>query len=599
MLRTLKSSLVVVAAGLGLMLPAAANGATDADTVLRNGTVLTMDRGNPVKGAVAIRNGRIVYTGSSRGAGKFIGKKTRVINLKGKTAMPGLVDGHSHPLGGGDILDNCDLGNVEATIPELIDLISACDKADPATGSTDWLQVSNWSPVGVLPAGTVVTRQDLDAAFPDRPVYVQGSDFHNSWVNSRALELAGVTKDTPDPGDGEFDREEDGTPTGLLMDGAQWLVFAAIPPKKLSEIVDDGKRAVRAMNAMGITSTADSASDEISVKAWKAISKRGKLNVRVNSLPVIGNDMPVNAAANYFKGLAGRYESGRARIPGIKLFLDGVIEYPSQTAALLSPYLVQDGDKWVPGKSKGDLYHSQKNVNQLVTRFDRMKKLIHMHAIGDAAVREGLNGAAAARMVNRSASLKNISIGHLQLVAPSDYSRFGKLGVFATMQLQWAVSNFWTQEALHPFIGDERFNRLYPSGSLFRAGAPLSMGSDWPVDPLNPWLEIQSAKTRSSSNGDVLDASESIPMAAVLKAHTAGSATQLGLSKRVGSLKAGKDADIIVIDRNPLKAKPMTIEKTKVLRTIIGGKTVYRPSAKSAKLIAKASSLSSGEAGAH
>ena len=595
--KTLKSSLLPIAFGLGLLVSSSAGAATPADTVLKNGKVLTMNGKAPVGGAVAIKNGRIAWVGSSRGSRKFIGGETEVINLKGRTAMPGLVDGHSHPLGGGDVLDNCDLGNIETTIPDLLAVISECDEADPASSNDDWLQVSNWSPVGVLPAGTVVTREDLDAVFPDRPVYVQGSDFHNAWVNSRALELAGVDKDTPNPDDGEIVRDENGVPTGLLKDGAQGLVQAAIPPKSFAELVGDGKRALKAMNAMGITSSADSASDEVSVKVWKAISKKKQLTVRMNSLPVIPNDLPAADAVKYFKGLVSKYETSRSRIPGIKLFLDGVIEYPAQTAALLEPYLVEQNGEMVPGTSKGELYHSQNHVNQILSRFDRMKKLVHMHAIGDAAVRQGLNGAAAARKANGSAKRKNFSIGHLQLVHPSDYGRFKKLGVFANMQLQWAVSNFWTQDALHPFIGDERFDRLYPGGSLLKAGAPFSMGSDWPVDPLNPWLEIQTAKTRQSFIGDLLDAGESIPMAAALRAHTAGSAAQLGLSKQVGSLRKGKQADIIVIDRNPLKAKPLTIGNTKVLRTIVGGKTVYEPGKKSVKVLDATTSTAAGTAG--
>ncbi|HTU15356.1 MAG TPA: amidohydrolase [Solirubrobacterales bacterium] len=595
--KSLRWLLGPVTAGLALLLPGAAGAETPADTVLKNGTILTMDKKGTTKSAVALRNGRIVYTGNARGASRLIGAKTEVINLKGKTAMPGLIDGHAHPLGGGDILDDCDLGNIEATIDDMLAPIQACNEADPATSDEDWLTVSNWSPVGVLPAGTVVTRQDLDRVSSTRPIIVQGSDFHNSWANTRALELAGVTKDTPDPSDGEFVREPDGTPTGLLKDGAQEIVRAAIPPKAFSEVVADGERGVRAMNAVGITSTADAASGEESLKVWRALTKRGKMSLRMNSLPVIENNVPAGAAVKYYRGLAKKYATERLRIPGIKLFIDGVIEYPAQTAALLKPYLEKQGDAMVPGTNKGTLYHTQKHANAITTRFDKMGKLVHMHAIGDGAVRQGLNAAAAARKANHTTGDRNISITHLELVDPADYGRFGKLGVFATMQLQWAVSNFWTQDSLRPFIGEERFNRLYPAGSLVRAGAPLSQGSDWPVDPLNPWNEIMTARTRANAYGGVLDLGESISIARSLRAHTVGSAAQLGLSDRVGSIQRGKDADIIVLDRNPLKAKPKSIDKTRVLRTIVRGRTVYRPSEKSAELISAAASLSTGEAG--
>lgn len=589
------TAFVVLIAGLALSDPALAKPA--ADTVLRNGNVLTMNGKQPDASAVAIRNGRIVFVGSNRGARQWTGGRTRVIDLKGKTAMPGLVDGHSHPLGGGDVLDNCDLGNAEATVQDLIAIMLDCDAADPATDDSDWLQVSNWSPVGVLPTGTVVTRADLDVAFPDRPVYVQGSDFHNSWVNSRALELAGITKDTPDPVDGEFVRDGEGNPTGLLLDGAQGMVQAAIPSKGFAEQIADGRRAVRAINAVGITSTTDAAADPSTLAVWKALAKRGQMTLRMNSYLTLGGGQTPNQAVAYFKAMDRQFGTGRLRVPGVKMFMDGVIEYPAQTAALLDPYLEQQGEDWVPTANRGDLYYAQTQTNRMVARFDRLGKRIHIHAIGDRAARVGLNAAAYARKKNHSARKQNIALAHLQIVDPADYDRFGKLGVFAEMQMQWATSNFWTEESLRPFIGEERYKRMYPARSLINAGAPFAMGSDWPVDPLNPWDEIMTAHTRRNSYGGLLLPDQSIPLKAALRAHTMGSAKQLGIAGRVGSLAPGKDADIVVIDRNPLKVGPLKIQGTRVLRTIVRGKTVYRPSAASAKMIARAASISTGEAG--
>ncbi|MCC6755570.1 MAG: amidohydrolase [Solirubrobacterales bacterium] len=551
--------------------------AASADTVLRNGTVLTMDKKDSVASAVAIRKGRIVYTGTDRGVRKWIGKNTKVMNLKGATAMPGMVDGHAHPLLGGDVIDDCDLGNIEATIPELLAVMTECDQADPAKDNSDWLKVSNWNPVGVLPQGTVVTRQDLDTAFPNRPIYIQGSDFHNSWVNSRALEIAGITSETPNPPNGEFVRDELGNPTGLLKDGAQRIVRASIPPKPFDEAVADGLRGIKAMNATGITTTAESVAEPDSFKVWKELNRTGKLSIRMNSFPAIGSEETADQAWKDYRDLQREFEGGRLRLPGIKLVLDGVIEYPAQTAALLKPYLMEDGGQWVPGNNRGELYHSNAQTNALVKLFDQKKRLIHMHAIGDRATRQGLNAAAVARKANHSAKRLNISIGHLQLVDPADYPRFRKLGVIANMQLQWAISNFWTEEALRPYIGEQRYKRMYPAHSLVAAGAPFSMGSDWPVDPLNPWREIMTARTRSSSYGGPLNPSQGISLKRALKAHTMGAAVQLGLGKKIGSLEPGKFADIVVVDRNPLKAKVSSIENTKVLRTMVQGETVYKP----------------------
>lgn len=582
---------------LGLSVPGPVGAMTPADTVYRNGTVLTMDPEHPTGRAVAVRNGKIAWVGPSKGASEFTGRKTRVVNLKGKTVMPGLIDGHAHPLAGGDILDDCDLENIEATIPDLIAVISECDAADPATDDKDWLLVSNWSPVGLLPPGTEATRQDLDAAFPHRPVYVQGSDFHNSWVNSRALELAGVSKDTPDPSGGTFVREPDGTPTGLLIDDAQWVVNDAVPPKKFSETVADGRRAVRAMNGSGITTATDAAASEETLKVWAALARKGQMSLRMNSMAIIDSGMPVNKAVAYFKRLERKYSKGRNRVPGIKMLVDGVIEYPAQTAALLEPYLVDEGGEMVPGTSKGDLYFNRNRLTAMVRRFDSMKKLIHMHTIGDGAARQALNAAAAARKANGSKRHRNITLAHLQLVEPGDYPRFGRLGVYADMQLQWAVSDYWVEDALRPYIGEERYERLYPARSLINAGAPFSMGSDWPVDPLNPWAEITTAKTRSAPWAGVLDRSESISIDRALRAHTMGTAGQLGLAGKIGSITPGKYADMIVVDRNPARRNPEGVWKTRVLRTIVGGKTVYRPGKRAAAMLAEASSRSTGGPG--
>lgn len=583
--------------GLGLLAPGSAGAKAPADTVYRNGQVLTMDSKRPAGQAVAVKNGRIAWVGANKGAARFIGKKTRVVNLKGRTLMPGLIDGHAHPLAGGDILDDCDLGNIEATVPDLIAIVSDCDAADPATDNGDWLLVSNWSPVGLLPPGTEATRQALDAAFPDRPVYIQGSDFHNAWVNSRALELVGVTRDTPDPSGGTFVREPDGTPTGLLIDDAQWVVNGAVPPKKFSEVVADGRRAVEAMNASGITSATDAAASEETLGVWAALAKKGQMSLRMNSMVIIDNGMPVNRAVAYFNHLERKYSKGRNRVPGIKMLVDGVIEYPAQTAALLEPYLVDEGGEMVPGTSKGDLYFTQSRLTAMVRRFDSMKKMIHMHTIGDGAARQALNAAAAARRANHSQRRRNIALAHLQLVEPGDYPRFGRLGVYADMQLQWAVSDYWVEDALRPYIGEDRYERLYPARSMISAGAPFSMGSDWPVDPLNPWAEITTAKTRSAPWAGVLDPTESISINRALRAHTMGSAGQLGLARRVGSITPGKYADMIVVDRNPARRNPEDVWKTRVLRTIVGGKTVYWFGKGAAAMLAAASSRSTGEAG--
>ncbi|WP_320669908.1 amidohydrolase [Patulibacter defluvii] len=562
-------------------MPTAAGAVAPADTVLRNGSVLTVDARDRVAQAVALRDGRIAYVGSDRGVRRYVGRRTKVVDLRGRTAMPGLIDGHAHPLAGGDILDDCDLGNGEATIAELQAAIRACDAASPAKDGDDWLQVSNWNPAGVKPAGTVVSRRDLDAISTTRPIIVSASDGHNDWVNSRALEIAGISDQTPNPPDGEIVRDPDGSARGLLKDGAGSLVSSKIPAKSLDQSVADARRGQQALNAVGVTTAADASAGASTLAPFQALARRGQLSLRLSAFVRIGSDQSPAAAWSYASGLARRYAAPGLTVQGVKFFLDGVIEYPAQTAALLQPYNVQRDGRWVAGEDRGDLYFSRPALAGLVTTFDRHGWRVHMHAIGDRAVRTGLDAVADARRANHSSPRKlNATIAHLQLVDPADYGRFRKLGVFASMQLQWANRDVWTEEALGPFIGSERHRRLYPARSLVRAGAPFAQGSDWPVDALNPWLELETANTRTINpkRGSLYRSRQSIPLRTAIRAHTIGSATQLGLQRRTGSLEVGKAADVIVLDRDLLRVPVTKVSETKVLQTFLGGRSVYRDS---------------------
>lgn len=567
----------VLVAAFVVATPTAAHAAQPADTVLRHGKVMTVDAHDRVAQAVAIRKGKIVFVGSDAGAKAFVGKRTKVVDLEGKTAMPGLIDGHSHPLAGGDILDDCDLGNGEGTIADMQKMIRACDAATPAKDENDWLEVSNWNPAGMKPTGTVVSRADLDAVSTTRPIIVSGSDGHNSWVNSRALAIAGITPATPNPPDGEIVRDPDGSARGLLKDGASGLVNSKIPDKPVAEVLADARRGQAALNATGVTTAVDASSNENALKTWSTLAKSGDLTLRLSSFVRVNNAQTPAQAWKYATGLKKRYSVPGSTVDGVKIFLDGVIEHPAQTAALLAPYLEQKDGRWVPSDNRGDLYFKPAALNAMVTKFDAKKWRIHMHAIGDGAVREGLDAVAAARRKNHSKpSTLNATIAHLQLVDPADYGRFRKLGVFASMQLQWAGLDVWTDEALKPYLGKQRQARMYPAASLIRAGAPFAQGSDWPVDALNPWLELQVANTRTLvAKRGPLNRDQSIPLKTSIRAHTMGSARQLGIQRETGSLEVGKSADLIVLDRDLLRTKPTAVAATKIRRTYLRGRAVY------------------------
>jgi predicted amidohydrolase YtcJ len=536
--------------------------------------------GTAQRGAEAVAigtDGRIQAVGSTREIRRMADRRTDVLHAEGGTIMAGIHDGHMHPLGAAEQAMNPSLGNVSMTVPQLQAALRGFLDASPDAGPDAWLQVTDWSPVGLLPAGTVADRSMLDALDTTRPIYIQGSDFHNSWVNSRALALAGIDRTTPDPAGGEIVRGSGGEPTGLLKDNAQGLVGAVIPPPGRAELEAAYADAMAYLLSLGITSFMDAASDESSVKAYADLRSAGHLLQTVTPALRLSSELTKKPrqAAEWLAHLRRRH----GKVPGVrittaKVFVDGVIEYPAQTAALLDPYLNEDGR---PTKNRGDLYVSSKEYQRLAVVLDAAGWQLHSHAIGDRAVRVALDAYEAALHANgRKARRHRHTIAHLQLVHPRDYPRFAQIGALACMQLQWAVRNEWTLDALRPFIGNERFRRMYPARSLERAGARLVGGSDWPVDPLRPFNQIATAVDRTQYDAvpRPLNPSQAISRAASLAMHTRGSAFQLH-EGRSGTVARGQVADLVVVDRNLQKVGPRSIRAASVRSTLIDGKVVY------------------------
>jgi predicted amidohydrolase YtcJ len=426
-----------------------------------------------------------------------------------------------------------------------------------------------------MPPGTVADKSILDSLSTSRPIALQGSDFHNMLVNSRALDLAGIDRTTPDPPGGEIVRDGQGNPTGLLKDSAQGLVRAVIP-----EPTDAEKQAAYAdmaafLLANGITAFLDAATGEDSLKTYHQLIAAGLLRQHITPALVVDSELatdPAQAAA-YLDDLRSRYRGpATLHMTTAKVFLDGVMEFPAQTAAMLSPYLDENGK---PTANYGDLYVNGPTFGKLAVKLDRQDWQLHAHAIGDRAVRVALDGYAQARRANRDSGLRH-TITHLELVHPSDHGRFARLGVIASMQLQWAVRNAFTLDALRPYIGERRFHRLYPAASLARAGATLAGGSDWPVDPLRPFTQISTAVDRTAPDSDrrPLGRDEALTRRQSLRMHTRGSAYQLH-SRRTGTLAPGKRADLIVLDRDLLRGSTTHMSGAKVRHTLIGGDVVY------------------------
>jgi predicted amidohydrolase YtcJ len=555
-----------------------------ANLVLQNGFVYTVDAARSSTEAIAVRAGEIVYVGTDEGAKRFVGPQSKIIDLKGRMVMPGLVDGHVHPLGGGQVLNAFSLEFLPLSVSQIrARLVSflAQSKTDEPNG---WLQIVSWDLQSMVPAGTVPDQSMFAGLSSKRPIILQSTDGHNALVNTRTLELAKITARTKNPPGGEIVRDARGQPTGLLKDEAIGLVAALIPAPTMERKLTDLKTALKLLNAQGVTSLLDAAGGEETARLYRTLLDRNQLNARVENAIVV-NDTDIQnpvKALEKFNAIRQRWEKSLLRVHTAKFFLDGVIEFPAQTAAMIEPYLLcGDEANCKPSKNFGNLYFKPQALNKAFMVLDAAGWQLHLHAIGDRAIRAGLDGLSAARRANGKLDHRH-AITHLELVDPKDVPRFAQLDVIASMQLQWAQRDSYTVESLESYLGPQRMKNIYPARSLQDAGARLAGGSDWPVDPLNQWRQIEQAVTRTAPAG--LDGTHSgallpeqrITLEDSLAMHTINSAYQLKLDQQTGSLEVGKRADLIVLDQNLFKVPLTKISKTKVMLTVFNGQVIHR-----------------------
>ena len=499
-----------------------------------------------------------------------------MIDLKGKLVLPGLIDTHIHPIIGAVNGAKCSLAGVKATIEALTPVIHACLDKEQG-GDDEWFEAAQLDNYGFA-----ATAKDIDKIEAKRPVALWGNDGHTVWINSRGLELAGVTAETPDPPGGTIGRDASGAPTGVFADSATLLVEKNIPAPALDEKARLTAAELKKMSAFGITSLMDAYVTPSEEAVWRNLYDTGRLPMRVRMAIYLTDpdaaagerdsdgDDAVARLVKVSKDAEVDPDFLRAGI--VKVFADGVMEYPAQTAALLSPYLDADGK---PTEKSGTLYFDPERFSRLVQKLDAAGLTVHMHAIGDRAVRASLDAFAAARAANGDRDNRH-QIAHLQLIDPADFPRFKQLGVIADFQLEWAKREPATEEALEPYLGPDRYRYVYPAGSLHRAGATIIGGSDWDVSTYNPFHAFQVAVTRGGGAGrEPLNLDERIPLETAIDAYTINAAYAMKQDKITGSLEVGKRADLVVLDRDILTIDPETIDDTKVLATYLDGRLVY------------------------
>ncbi|MFE7267231.1 amidohydrolase [Streptomyces sp. NPDC057592] len=541
---------------------------TAADLVFTRGPVFTADPARTRATSLAVTGDRIAAVGHDEVL-ELIGPGTEVVDLRGKLLLPGFQDAHIHAVSGGSELAECDLSGTVG-VEDYLELIRSYADAHPDRA---WITGGGWSMESF--DGGLPTRQLLDSVVPDRPVLLANRDHHGAWANTLALELAGVSAGTPDPADGRIEREPDGTPSGMLQEGATALVSRLTPTSTPADRLAGLMRAQELLHSLGITGWQDALLGVFNGKpdpsdAYLTAARDGSLTARVTGALWWDRERGAEQIEELV-ALREKLSHGRFRAGSVKIMQDGIAE--NFTAAMTAPYL--DGCGCATANS-GLSFVDPDALLGYVTRLDAADFQVHFHALGDRAVREALDALEAAVDANGRRGNRH-HLAHLQVVHPDDLPRFARLGAIANIQPLWAAHEPQMDELTIPFLGPERAAWQYPFGELVRAGATLAAGSDWPVSSPDPIEGIHVAVNRvapESPGNRAFYPEQRIDLPTALAAYTAGTAHVNGHDD-AGSLRAGNLADLVVLDRDILTAPPEEIAAARVERTYVGGTLVH------------------------
>jgi predicted amidohydrolase YtcJ len=540
-----------------------------ADLVLLGAPVYTMDAARRWASFVAVTANRITAVGHDGRMRDHIGPATEVVTLDGGLVLPAFQDAHIHALHGG--LDElyCDLHEWHG-VDDYLSAIAAYAADHP---EREWIVGGGWS-MDVFPRGTP-HKSLIDAIVPDRPVYLPNRDWHGAWVNSKALELAGVDRDTPDPSGGRIERDDGGEPSGTLHEHAMDLVEKLMPRPTPDEFVQGLLIGQRRLHALGITAWQDASVTDEELDAYLTVDGRGELTSKV-SLSLLWDRDRDESQIEDLRDARKRATVGNLRAGTVKIFQDGVVE--NYTAAMVEPYLDASG---APTENSGISMIEPESLKKYATRLVAEGFQLHFHAIGDRAVREALDAIETAGSENKNSVGLRHHIAHIQVVHPDDVGRFRTLGVVANAQPLWACMEPQMRDLTIPFLGPERTTHQYPFGDLHRAGAPIAFGSDWPVSTADPLQELEVAVTRVAPDTRSMEPflpEQRLPLPDALAAFTIGSAYVNHLDESSGSIEPGKLADLTVLDRNPFDLDSGPIGDARVVLTLSEGRVVYERS---------------------
>jgi len=551
-----------VLVAVGFFVACAPKNAPEADLVLKNGVIYTVDAARSRAEAVAVKDGVFLYVGTNDGAGRYIGEQTKVTDLGGKLVLPGFIDAHCHPSGAVEQFGSVALFGLRS----VADYQKAVREYIAVHPGLAVVRGGGWSNTVFGTNGP--NRALLDAVVADVPAALSSEDGHSTWVNTKTLELAGVTKATRDPPGGVIERDpKTGEPSGTLRESAAALVNKVIPDSTANEIVRGLEQYQEMALGFGITTAHEASLDPggNSLAAYKALERDGKLRMRFRASlyadPGEGIAQVAGLEAERAKNTGPLFRTGAA-----KIFVDGVVE--GSTAYLKEPYAHKPG-------FRGEPLWAPEALDAVCVALDKAGFQLHFHVIGDAAAAEALDGIAAAAKANGPRDARPL-LTHLQLVAPADILRFKALGAVAVPQPFWFMKDDYYNNIQVPYLGRERADVEYPMESFFKAGVPVASSSDYTVTiPCDPLQAIQIGMTRRAPEmtgpDDVLWPEEMATLEQMIASFTIFGAYANFLERETGSIEPGKSADLVVLDRDLFELSPDEIGKTRVVLTLFAG----------------------------
>jgi predicted amidohydrolase YtcJ len=540
-----------------------------AEILIVHAKVYTLDPAKPWAQAIAIRHGKIQAVGRDEEVERYRGIGTKFVDAGGKLVLPGFTDCHVHFIDGSLSLGQINLEGAK-NVAEIQQRLREYAAQHPGKG---WILGRGWN-YAMFGEATLPDKKYLDELFPDRPVFLEGFDSHSYWVNSKALALAGITKETPNPVNSEIVRDpKTGEATGALKEDADGLIRKVIPQPSHVEQLTALRAGLKWANRNGITRVHSAGWDFKILPLLDELRQEKQLSVRIHMAYRLDEYQLAAKDLENIETARKKYRDEWIDANSVKFVLDGVVE--SHTAALLEPYSDDPS-------TKGALFWDAEKYKAAVAELDKRGVQMYTHAVGDGAVRTALDAYELAEKKNHTKDRRN-RIEHIETITAADIPRFGTLGVIASMQPLHAYPDADTLDVWAKNVGPDRASRAWVWNSIRETGGPYAFGSDWPIVTLNPWEGIQTAVTRQTAEGTPKEGfipSQRLSVAQAVAGYTLGAAYAGRLEKTEGSIVEGKLADVIIVDRNIFEIEAHSIGDTKVVTTIVGGKIVYEAETK-------------------